>query len=141
MFLHDDDRLSDGEPKYKRPCRLCIGENRDNGKPIFSEGLGEWKHVDVTYFNEDSDSDNDFSMSDATITHTRLFWWAWNWDELYAEELEMAEERDRCHDDALLHDQEEKEHLQYLIASYETFRSPSPEVKRQRTLSSCEASG
>ena len=129
MFSYDEAQLSYGEPKYKRPCRLCIGESRDMGKPIYSEGFGEGKHFDVTHFNEDSDSDSDSSLPEVTFTHTRLFWWAWNWNEVYAEELEMAEERDRSHEEALLHDREEKEHLQYLIASCETFRSPSPEVK------------
>ena len=133
--------LAYGEPKYNRPRRLCIGVSWDMGKPIYAEGFGEWKHEDFTFLNEDSDSslsDNGFQV---TFTEERLFWWACNWNEVHAEELEMTEERDRCHEEALLHDREEKESLQYLIASCETFRSPSPEVDYQRASSSCEASG
>ena len=112
--------LSDGEPKYKRPRRLCIGISRDKGKPMYSEGFGEWKHEDVDFLNEDSDGslpDNGFEVS---FSEERLFWWAWNWNEVHAEELEMAEERARCLEDALLHDREDEEHLQYLIASCES---------------------
>ena len=67
--------------------------------------------------------------------------WACSWNEVHAEELEMAEERARCHAEAFLHDREDEEHLQYLIACCEAFRSPSPELDYQRAASSCEASG
>ena len=47
--------LSDREPKYKRPRRLCIGVTRDKGKPIYAEGFGEWKREECTFLDEDSD--------------------------------------------------------------------------------------
>ena len=67
--------------------------------------------------------------------------WAWNWNEVHAEELEMAEETARWHEEALVQDREDEEHLQYLIASCEPFRSPSPELDYERSFSSCEARG
>ena len=110
--------LSDGEPKYKRPRRLCIGTSRVKGKPIYAERFGEWKREDFTFLNEDSDgslADNGFEV---TFSTKRPLWWSWNWNEVHAEELEMAEERARCDEEALLHDREDEEHLQCLIASY-----------------------
>lgn len=80
----------DGEPKYKRPRRLCIGISRDKGKPIYAGGFGEWKHEDFTFLNEDSDGS---SNGEVTFSEETLFWWAWNWNEVHAEEVEMAEER------------------------------------------------
>ena len=111
--------LADGEPNYKRPRRLCIGISRDQGKPIYSEGFGEWKLERFTFLNEDSDGslpDNGFEV---TFSEETFFRWAWNWNEVHAE-LQMAEERARSHEEALLHDREEEEHLQYLIASCES---------------------
>ena len=47
--------FSDGEPKYQRPRRLCIGVTREEGKPIYAEGFGEWKREEYTFLDEDSD--------------------------------------------------------------------------------------
>ena len=112
--------LSDGW--YHKPPRLCIGigSDRSTGKPIYSEGFGEWKQEDLTFIDSDSDesmSDNGFEFNWSELI---LYWWAWNWNEVHAEELQMAEERARSHEEALLHDREEEEHLQYLIASCES---------------------
>ena len=48
-------RLSAGEPKYKRPRHLCIGVAREEGKPIYAEGFGEWKREEYTFLDEDSE--------------------------------------------------------------------------------------
>ena len=111
--------LSDGEPKYKRPRRLQIGISRDEGKPIYAEGFGEWKHEEFTFVNEDSDDSELDTGFEVTFEEETLFWWAWNWNEVHAEELRMAEESARVHAEARLHEGEEEDHLQYLIASCE----------------------
>ena len=134
--------LSDGW--YQRPPRLCIGIGSDRGtdKPIYSEGFGEWKQEDLTFIDSDSDesmSDNGFEFNWSEVI---LYWWAWNWNEVHAEELQMAEERARSHEDALLHEREEEEHLKYLMASWESaFGVPRPSSTGGQTFSSAEASG
>ena len=65
--------LSDGEPKYKRPRRLCIAISPDMVKPIYAGGFGERKHEDFTFLNEDSDgslADNGFEV---TFSHRDCF--------------------------------------------------------------------
>ena len=108
--------LSDGEPKYKRPRRLCIGVSRDKGKPIYAEGFGEWKRTECTFLVEDSDDslpDNGFEVK---FHHETLFWWAWNWNEVVAEEEQIAEEEDHWQEEAMHHQREEEELLRHLIA-------------------------
>ena len=134
--------LSDGW--YHKPPRLCIGigSDRSTGKPIYSEGFGEWKQEDLTFIDSDSDesmSDNGFEFNWSELI---LYWWAWNWNEVHAEELQMAEERARSHEDALLHEREEEEHLKYLIASWESaFGVLRPSSTSGQRFSSAEASG
>ena len=85
--------LSDWEPKYKRPRRLCIGVTREEGKPIYAEGFGGWKREEYTFLDEDSD-DTGFEVR----FHSKiLFWWAWNLTEVLAEEAQMELEEDHWH--------------------------------------------
>ena len=113
MFQHD------GEPLFKRPRRLCVGTTRDEGKPIYAEGFGEWVEEDCTFYDDDSDDAHSNHGFESRFHHTTRFWWAWNWNEVQAEEVQMADERDHWQEEAFRDEQEHAEHLRHLVASCE----------------------
>ena len=111
--------IPSGERAYKRPRRLLLGVSRGTGKPIYCEGFGEWERVVFPLFDEDSDGSLPDSEDSDDPHQQTLFWWKWNLAEVLAEELQIAEEDDYWHEEALRQDQEEAEHLQHLMGSQE----------------------
>ena len=108
--------VADGEPAFQRPPRLCIGESRATGKPIYAEGFGEWRCEDYPIFDQDSD-DSASDGFEVGLHHTVLFWWEWYLEEVLAEELQMAEEDEFWQAEALRQQSDEEEHLRHLLAS------------------------
>jgi hypothetical protein len=101
-------------PAHSRPDRLFVGVSPRTRKRIYGEGFSEWMCDDGR--NEDS-SDNEWDESGfgGHVRARSQYWWEWDFEEVVACEVDMGHECEKEEQEALRVEEEDAEHIHYLI--------------------------
>ena len=102
---------------YAEQPRICMGWSPKRQRLIFNEGFGNWESVPVDIMVNQH-------MNFVTVD---WYYWEWDFDQVHAEELEAAAERELQHDEAMRADREDAEHHQHLLSGHlDTMREGRP---------------